>query len=75
MKLMLFAPELLMLLGSLLIFLFSLTDDDGKNAKNASIAVGVGTAILLFTGLNRSGILFLGAYQVDLFSQLFKLMI
>nr|MBF0222853.1 NADH-quinone oxidoreductase subunit N [Desulfobulbaceae bacterium] len=75
MKLMLFAPELLLLLGSLLIFLFSLSDSDGKNAKNASIAVGAGAAILLFTGLNNSGDLFLGAYRVDLFSQLFKLMI
>jgi NADH-quinone oxidoreductase subunit N len=75
MKLMLFAPELLLLLGSLLIFLFSLTDEDGKNSKNTSIAVAVGTSILLFSGLNNNGDLFLGAYRIDLFSQLFKLMI
>jgi len=75
MKLMLFAPELLLLLGSLLIFLFSLTDEDGRNAKNTAIAVAVGTAILIFSGLNNNGDLFLGAYRVDLFSQLFKLMI
>lgn len=75
MKLMLFAPELLLLLGSLLIFLFSLTDSDGKNSKNTSIAISIGALILLFTGMNNSGDLFLGAYRIDLFSQLFKFMI
>jgi NADH-quinone oxidoreductase subunit N len=75
MKLMLFAPELFMLLGSLLIFLFSLTDKDGKNSRLAAIGTTIGALVLSLFCLNQNGTLFYKAYQVDLFSQIFKLMI
>lgn len=75
MKLMLFAPELLMLLGSLLIFLFSLTDENGKNSRSAAVATSIGAIVLSFVCLTKNGSLFFEAYKVDLFSQLFKLMI
>ncbi len=75
MKLMLFAPELFMLLGSLLIFFFSLANDDGKKSRSVAIATSIGAIILCFICLNKSGLLFFKAYQIDLFSQLFKLTI
>ena len=74
MKLMLFAPELLLLLGSLLIFLFTL-NSAAKNARNTAIAVGIAAILLCLTSLHQSGSLFYKAYQIDLFSQLFKLLI
>ena len=74
MKLMLFAPELLLLLGSLLIFVFSLTND-AKNARNTAIALGVASILVTLAALGQNGTLFYKAYEVDLFSQLFKLLI
>ena len=74
MKLMLFAPELILLLGSLLIFLFTLTND-AKNARSTAIALGVAASLLCLLSINQSGSLFYKAYQVDLFSQLFKTLI
>ncbi len=74
MKLMLFAPELLLLLGSLLIFLCTLTND-AKNARNTAIAVSLATSLLCLASLQQNGSLFYKAYQIDLFSQLFKALI
>ena len=74
MKLFLFAPELLLLLGSLLIFLFTLTND-AKNARNTSIAVSLAASLLCLASLHQHGSLFFKAYQIDLFSQLFKTLI
>ena len=74
MKLMLFAPELILLLGSLLIFLLTLTSD-AKNARNTAITVGLAASLLCLMSLHQSGSLFYKAYQVDLFSQLFKTLI
>ena len=72
---MLFAPELVLLLGSLLIFFLSLGDSDGKGAKNLTILLGLASAGLSYVTLFMQGNLFLDAYRIDLFSQLFKLAI
>ncbi len=74
MKLMLFAPEILLLLGSLLIFLFTL-NSDAKSARNTAISVGIAAILLSLASLNQNGVLFYKAYQIDLFSQLFKVLI
>lgn len=75
MKIVLFAPELFLLIGSLLLFLYTLTNNSGKGARQSAIAIGVGTILLAFSCLNQTGELFLGAYRIDLFSQIFKLVI
>lgn len=74
MKLMLFAPELLLLVGSLIIFLFTLKNDADK-ARTSAIAIGVAGTLLCLASLNQTGELFYQAYRIDLFSQLFKLLI
>jgi NADH-quinone oxidoreductase subunit N len=74
MKLMLFAPEILLLLGSLLIFLFTVTND-GKKARNTAIIVGLASILVTLASFCQSGSLFYKAYQIDLFSQLFKVLI
>lgn len=75
MKLMSFAPELFLLLGCLVVFMCSLSENNGGTAKILSISTGVITSILCFSSLGREGMLFMDAYKVDLFSQLFKLFI
>ena len=74
MNIMLFAPEFFLLLGALIIFLCSLSDDSNM-VKNIALATGLGAVLLCASSLSRTGSLFMGTYQVDLFSQLFKLMI
>ena len=75
MKLMLFAPELIVLLGGLVIFGFSLTDSNGKNSWLTATCTAILAIILCLTSLTSNGELFLQAYKVDLFSQIFKLLI
>jgi len=74
MKLMLFAPELILLLGSLLLFILTLTAD-GKTARKMALLIGLAASIVSLAALNQTGTLFVKAYQVDLFSQLFKALI
>ncbi len=74
MKLMLFAPELLLLLGSLLIFWFSMKNN-GTAARNTAIGLGVASIVITLAAMGQTGSLFYRAYEVDLFSQLFKLLI
>lgn len=72
---MLFLPELTLLGASLIIFIISLGKADGDTTNN--IAIGLGVAIFGATVLSYSqtGKLFFNAYQVDLFSQVFKTLI
>ncbi|MDD5758497.1 MAG: NADH-quinone oxidoreductase subunit N [Desulfobulbaceae bacterium] len=74
MKLMLFAPELILLLGSLLIFFFTLSGD-AKKARQTAITIGIAASLICLLSLQQNGSLFYKAYQVDLFSQLFKVLI
>ncbi len=72
---MLFAPELVLLLGSLLLFFLSLGESDGKGARNVTILLGLAGFVLSIITLFQEGSLFMGAYRIDLFSQLFKVLI
>lgn len=72
---MLFAPELVLLIGSLLIFLFSLGVGKGKEARTVTLVLGGLTAVVLLFSFKAEGTLFFKAYRVDFFSQLFKLII
>lgn len=70
---LLFAPELFFLLGSLTLFVLSLMDSSGRQARNAALWIGIINVFICIMALNMNGYLFYGAYKVDLFSQIFKL--
>ena len=72
---MLFAPELVLLLGSLLLFFLSLGESGGKGARNVTTLLGVAASVLSILTLFQEGSFFMGAYRIDLFSQLFKVLI
>ena len=72
---MLFAPELVLLLGSLLLFYISLGESGGKRARNVTILLGFVGSVLSILTLYQEGSLFMDAYRIDLFSQIFKVMI
>src|SRR5512138_40908 len=75
MNLILFLPELLLILGSLGVFIITLgSGRDSLAARVAAIAALAATAACAAT-LGLEGDLFFHAYRVDLFSQLFKLFI
>ena len=70
-----FLPELTLLGASLIFFLVSLTDSSATRVKNIAILLGAlvfGATLLSYC---QESILFYGAYQVDLFSQIFKTLI
>ena len=75
MKLTLFAPELILLLGGLALFFLSLSRRRSELpwllTLFAALAATVGCALTLYA----QGSLFFEAYRVDLFSQLMKLII
>ena len=75
MNAMLFAPELSLLLGSLIIFCLALSQGKGRQARLVTLAASLVAVIFTLTGFCQQGTLFYGAYQVDQFSQLFKLLI
>lgn len=70
-----FLPELTLLGAGLIIFIVSLGKANGDTTRN--IAIGLGAAIFGATLLSscQTGKLFFDAYQVDLFSQVFKALI
>jgi NADH-quinone oxidoreductase subunit N len=72
---LLFLPELWLLLGSLLLFGICLGHSRGHQARNAVAGIAVGALLLALATVGQQGMLFFAAYQIDLFSQLFKLLI
>lgn len=72
---MLFIPELLLLIGSLILFGVSLGEGKEKLAHTIALALSVVTSLVCLATLGQEGSLFFEAYRVDLFSQLFKLAI
>lgn len=72
---MLFVPELWVLVGSLVLFLVSIVDGNGKTARFWAGLIAVGAVILTSFTFLGEGELFYSAYKIDLFSQLFKLLI
>lgn len=69
---MLFAPELLLLTGSLVLFCLTLGEGKGKVAKNVALVLAIASSILSLATLRLEGNLFFDAYRIDLFSQVFK---
>ncbi len=69
-------PELALLTGALAFFALSLSKTlDAKQVSNTAIFLGVVTFICALISFNLNATVFNGCYQVDMFSQFFKLMI
>jgi NADH-quinone oxidoreductase subunit N len=75
MKSMLFAPELVLLLGGLLLFGITLGRNAGRLARQATLGVAAVAVLLTLASIGQEGELFFAAYRVDLFSQVFKVII
>jgi NADH-quinone oxidoreductase subunit N len=75
MERMLFFPELWILLGSLVLFLVSIFNGSGRTARVFAAIISVGAIVLTSITFFSEGELFFGAYKIDLFSQLFKLLV
>jgi len=72
---MLFLPELTLLFAGLLFFIVSLGKPDNTTVRNLSIGMGVLILLSTIISLKQDGSLFYESYRVDLFSQVFKLLI
>lgn len=72
---MLFAPELILLLGSLVLFFLTTGQVGGKKARAVTMVVVLATIVVGFNSLCLQGSLFFNAYKIDLFSQTFKMFI
>lgn len=75
MKVLLFLPEIFMLLGILVLFHLSVAGADGGRARLAALIFAAGTAVLSLLCLGQQGTILFGAYQVDLFSQVIKVIL
>ncbi len=70
-----FLPELTLLGSGLILFFVSLGNANSGKAKNIAIALGVITFLVTLISIGQEGDLFFKAYRVDLFSQVFKVLI
>jgi NADH-quinone oxidoreductase subunit N len=69
-------PELILLTGALAFFAVSLSKElKAEQISNSAIFLGVLTAIGALVSFNQETTVFNGCYQVDMYSQFFKLMI
>ena len=75
MKLMLFAPELTLLVGGLVLLLMSTGNASGKKARAVTLAVALVNIVVCIACLRLDGYLFYDAYKIDLFSQSIKLIL
>lgn len=72
---MLFLPELTLLGAGLIFFVLSLGTHSSYTIRNAAITVFAITLAAAVATISSTGELFYGAYRVDLFSQVFKILI
>ena len=70
---MAFLPELVLLLGSLALFAVTLGDSKNRLARMVAMATAAGTLLACIAAFNATGTLFSGAYRIDAFSQIVKL--
>jgi len=75
MNMALFFPELFLLLSCLVIFLLTLGKMSSSTVRNLTAALSIVAFLICFGSLKLEGELFFKAYRIDLFSQLFKLVI
>ena len=69
-------PELALLTGALAFFALSLSEkNDNTQMNNTAIFMGVVTFIFSLASFTQNATVFNGCYQVDLYSQFFKLVI
>jgi NADH-quinone oxidoreductase subunit N len=70
-----FLPELVLLAGALGLFVVTLGASQQKLARTVALLVGFATLAAAAASLHQQGELFSGAYRVDQFSQLIKLIL
>ena len=68
-----FLPELVVLLGALVLFVISLGASRTRQARSAALVIAVLAVVAAGLCLGAQATLFNGAYRVDLFSQVLKL--
>ncbi len=68
-----FLPELIVLCGALGLFVITLGDSQSGRARTAALATALAAILAGLIALGQQGELFSGAYRVDLFSQVLKL--
>ena len=72
---MAFLPELALLAGMLVLFVICLGDAHARAARLAALLVAAGTLVAAGLALGQEAVLFDGAYRVDAFSQIVKLVL
>lgn len=72
---MAFLPELLLLLGSLVLFVITLGNSKENLARRTAIVFSLALLGSSFVCLGQEAVLFSGAYRIDAFSQLLKLVL
>lgn len=70
-----FLPELTLLAASLILFLVSLGKADAGTVKKIALSLGAVVFVATLASYSQQGSLFYDAYRVDLYSQLFKVLI
>lgn len=75
MNLILFAPELVLIIAVLVLFIISLGTGQDRLAATSTIIAGLAALAACTATFNRQGDLFFHAYRIDLFSQIFKFFI
>jgi NADH-quinone oxidoreductase subunit N len=70
-----FLPELVILLGAFVLFALTLSETAGHLARRVALVTAALAAVASFGCLHQHAVLFSGAYQVDGFSQLLKLVL
>jgi NADH-quinone oxidoreductase subunit N len=70
---MAFLPELVLLIGALVLFVVTLGEGRARQARTTALLVSVAAILACVFCFNQEATLFSGAYRVDLFSQILKL--
>lgn len=70
-----FLPELVLLAGAAVLFVISLGRRQGGAARAATLATALAFVVASAAALGRSGLILDGAYRVDAFSQVLKLVL
>ncbi len=70
-----FLPELTLLGAGLIIFIVSLGKTNADTTRNVAIGLGAAVFVATLLSFSQTGKLFFDAYQVDLYSQVFKTLI
>ncbi len=72
---MLIVPELILLGAALVLFFVSLADNNHRIAQGVAVITVLALMVASVAALGRSGEIFAASYRVDLFSQVFKVLI